>query len=159
MTDDYTSEPDTGSDDAAGLDADVLAVLSDEATWVTPAEDLGDRVAAAVRSEATLGGSTPEAAGIATHLSRRAWLGPALLGAAAALLLVVGGVVVLSAVGGGVEQNETLSAELISTGLIADVGGDIEITSLDSGLRIELDAPALPRRDNGAFYSGWVRTE
>ena len=28
-----------------------------------------------------------------------------------------------------------------------------------SGLRIELDATGLPRRDNGLFYQAWLRNE
>ena len=39
-----------------------------------------------------------------------------------------------------------------------DVGGSIDVTSFDSGLRIDLEAPGLPRRDDGKFYEGWVRT-
>ena len=64
---------------------------------------------------------------------------------------------VLSALS-GVDETETFSAELISTGLIPDVGGDVDISSFDSGLRIDLVAPGLPRRDDGTFYEGWVRT-
>ncbi len=46
----------------------------------------------------------------------------------------------------------------LNPGLIPDVGGGIDVTSFDSGLQIDLSAPGLPRRDDGAFYEGWVRT-
>jgi hypothetical protein len=89
---------------------------------------------------------------------RRTWIRPALLGAAAAITFLFGGIVVLSALGGVDVGSDTFSAELTSTGLLPDVGGDIEVTSFDSGLRIDLEAPGLPRRDDGKFYEGWVRT-
>ncbi len=51
----------------------------------------------------------------------------------------------------------TFDAELVPTGLVPDVEGTIEVTELDGGLQIELDAPSLPRRVHGAFYEGWLR--
>ncbi len=81
-----------------------------------------------------------------------------MLGAAAAVTFLFGGIVVLSALSGADGGSDTFSSELISTGLLPDVGGDVDLTSFDSGLRIDLEAPGLPRRANGKFYEGWVRT-
>jgi hypothetical protein len=140
------------------IDAELAALLADPNNWVEPPEGLDDGIVAAVRSEAALGAGAPHLAAISPRGARR-WgtLRPALIGAAAAIVFVFGGIVVLSALS-GVEETETFSVELISTGLILDVGGDVDVTSLDSGLRIDLSARGLPRRDDGAFYEGWVRT-
>jgi hypothetical protein len=140
------------------IDAELAAMLADVTMWVEPPSGLGDRIADAVRSEAELGVPEANQAGVLSlDGRRRTWLRPALLGAAAAIVFLFGGIVVLSALS-GVEETETFSAELISTGLIPDVGGGIDVTSFDSGLQIDLSAPGLPRRDDGAFYEGWVRT-
>jgi len=169
------TEPDIPEDqaledtDALGgpdaLTTDIAALLAAPGTWINPPAGLDDRIAAAVRSEAELGAADPivwegRVEGGAQGLRRRAWLRPALFGAAATIVALFGGIVVLSGLSGvsGVEETETFSAELISTGLIPDVGGDVEVTSFGSGLQIDLVAPGLPRRDDGAFYEGWVRT-
>ena len=142
------------------LDADIVALLADASTWVEPPSGLSDRVVAAVRSEATLGAdpdpvSSPVLLGAAP---RRTWFRPALIGAAAAIAFLFGGIIVLSALSGAEIGTDAFSAELTSTGLVSDVGGNINVTSFDSGLRIDLDAPELPRRDDGEFYAGWMRT-
>ena len=59
---------------------------------------------------------------------------------------------------GGSPGNEVFAAELVPTGLVPDVEGSIEVTSFSSGLRIDLDAPSLPRRDDDLFYEAWLRT-
>ena len=113
-----------------------------------------------MRSEATLGDAEPQAVvdrGLPAS-RRRSWVRPALLGAAAAITFLFGGIVVLSALGGADTGTDTFSAELTSTGLLPDVGGSIDVASFDSGLRIDLAASGLPRRDDGKFYEGWVRT-
>lgn len=142
------------------LDADIVALLAEASTWVEPPSGLSDRVVAAVRSEATLGAdpdpvSRPVLLGAAP---RRTWFRPALVGAAAAITFLFGGIIVLSALSGAEVGTDAFSAELTSTGLVPDVGGSIDVTSFDSGLRIDLEAPGLPRRDDGKFYEGWVRT-
>ena len=140
------------------IDAELAAMLADVTTWAEPPAGLGDRIVDAVRSEADLGAPGADRAAAASLVGRRrTWLRPALIGAAAAVVFLFGGIVVLSALS-GVEETETFSAELVSTGLIPDVGGGIDVTSFGSGLQIDLSAPGLPRRDNGAFYEGWVRT-
>lgn len=153
------------SDDAdiegidAVLDADLAALLAVQSIWVEPSTDLGDRVVAAVLSEAILGEAEPTVSVVGLPPGRRrSGLRPALLGAAAAITFLFGGIIVLSALSGADGGSDTFSAELISTGLVPDVGGDIEVTSFRSGLRIDLEAPGLPRRDDGKFYEGWVRT-
>jgi hypothetical protein len=39
------------------------------------------------------------------------------------------------------------------------VTGSAELERTDSGWRIDLDAPGLPRLDGGRFYQAWLRDE
>lgn len=159
------------ADDAGRLSAlfsnevgsDVSDLLGDAALWDQPSVDLGDRIVAAVSSEADV--SAPARAssregddGVVVSMFSSRRVRTAVLGSAAALAMLFGGIVVLSALSGNPEE-EDFSAPLVPTGVIADVGGEVEVTSLDSGLRIELDAPSLPRRANGEFYEGWLRLD
>jgi hypothetical protein len=148
MTGDRTPDPDLPPID---LGADVRALLADASTWVEPAPDLGDRVVAAVASETTSPIPAPGAAGRA----RWRFLRPALIGAATAVVLLFAAVVVFSALGGS-DVDQPVAVELVPTGLVAGAAGDIEVSSTSSGLRIDLDAVGLPRRDDGAYYEGWV---
>lgn len=139
----------------AEFDAEISELLADPGMWDSPSEDLGDRIVNAISSESV---DSPETfAARAGQRGRRTWVRPALLGAAAAIIFLFGGLVLLSGLS-GVEDVDSFSAELVSTGLIGDQSGDITVTSFDSGLRIELDAASLPRRDNGSFYEGWLKT-
>ncbi len=147
MIGDQTSDPDLPP---IGLGADVRTLLADASTWVEPGPDLGERVVAAVASEAT-SPIPAAAAGPGRWRSVR----PALVGAAAAVVLLFAAVVVFSALGGS-DADRPLAVELVPTGLVAGAAGDIEVSSTPSGLRIDLDAVGLPRRDAGAYYEGWV---
>ncbi len=148
MTGDQTPDPDLPP---IGLGADVRTLLADASTWVEPGPDLGERVVAAVASEATSPIPAADAAGPGRWRSVR----PALVGAAAAVVLLFAAVVVFSALGGS-DADRPLAVELVPTGLVAGAAGDIEVSSTPSGLRIDLDAVGLPRRDAGAYYEGWV---
>lgn len=143
------------------IGADISDLMGDAALWEQPSADLGDRIVAAVSSEADVSTPAPASVGengggavVSMFSSRR--VRTAVLGSAAALAMLFGGIVALSALSGNPEQ-EDFSAPLVPTGVIADIAGEVEVTSLDSGLRIELDAPSLPRRANGDFYEGWLR--
>lgn len=148
-SDDRTDAPTGEPIDQLGDEVAVL--LADPQLWEEPPAGLEDRIVGAVHSEANVGAPP-------TNRRQRSWLRPALLGAAAAVLLLFGGVVVFSALNGAT-GTDRFSAELVPTGLVADVEGSIEVTSFRSGLRIELDAISLPRRDGGQFYEGWLRTD
>jgi Anti-sigma-K factor rskA, C-terminal len=143
---------------------DVADLLADPAMWEVPSADLGDRIVAAVSSEAHVdpmptGPTVSEgSSGSVVRSSRFAQVRPALLGAAAAMLLVFGGIVALSALSGN-PQPEDVAGDFVPTGLLPDVGGTVEVTSFDSGLEIVVDAPSLPRRANGEFYEGWLRLD
>ena len=149
------SSTESNADFSAEFDAQISALLADPIMWDSPGDDLGDRIVNAISSESA---DAPETlAAPAGPSGGRGWVRPALLGAAAAITFLFGGLVLLSGLS-GVEDIDSFSAELVPTGLISDQSGDITVTSFDSGLRIELDAASLPRRDNGSFYEGWLNT-
>lgn len=134
-------------------------LLGDPRAWIRPDPDLSDRVLAAVRSEIDRGPRSDEEfedvppAGRRPARTRRSGSSrSAVIGVAAALAVLLGAIIVLSALSGAPEQ-EDLRAELVPTGLLADVdGGEIVVTERDSGLQIDLDAPSLPRRAGGPYY-------
>lgn len=154
------------ADDAGGLGAlfeeevgtDIADLLGDPSMWSQPSDGLGDSIVAAVTSEAHVGTTSGVDDGNVVSMSRFRSLRPALIGAAAAIALLFGGVVVLSAISGNPTPEE-FSSPLVPTGVLPDVGGEVAVTSLQSGLRIELDAPSLPRRADGEFYEGWLRLD
>ncbi len=154
------------SDDTGGLGAlfgeevgdDISDLLSDPSMWSQPSDGLGDQIAAAVASEANVGVAGHAGVGTVVSMSRFRRLRPVVLGAAAAIAVVFGGIVVLSAIAGNPTPEE-FSSPLVPTGLVPDAEGEVAVTSLQSGLRIELDAPSLPRRADGEFYEGWLRLD
>lgn len=157
---------------AADVGDDIAALLADPDLWASPSSDLAESIVAAIGDEA-VGARTapttdadaaplaPSAAGgrrVAATADRLWSWRPAVLGAAAALILLLGGVLVFSALGGA-DDDELFAGELVPTGAIPDVGGEITVRSTESGLRVELDATGLPRRENGQFYEGWLRLD
>ena len=81
----------------------------------------------------------------------RAGLTLALLGTAAAAVLAFMLVVAPN------RDSQSVEFGLNGTGLVAGAQGTAEVTREESGLRIELNATGLPRRDNGLFYQAWLR--
>jgi hypothetical protein len=56
-------------------------------------------------------------------------------------------------------DNESVQFALTPTELAPGAEGTAEVTPEESGLRIELNATGLPRRDNGEFYQAWLRND
>jgi Anti-sigma-K factor rskA, C-terminal len=83
----------------------------------------------------------------------RAGLSLALLGTAAA------GILALMLVERPSPDSDSEEFALTSTDLARGAEGTVEVTSEESGLRIELNATGLPRRDNGTFYQAWLRND
>ena len=83
----------------------------------------------------------------------RAGLTLALLGTAAAVILALMLVVRPS------PDSDSEEFALASTDLAPGAEGTVEVTPEESGLRIELNATGLPRRDNGTFYQAWLRND
>lgn len=136
----------------------VSDLLADPAMWEWPAEDIADQVIDAISADA--GEIVPEVVDRHDTPSgeRAGWspqMRPAIIGVVAAIVLLFGGVLALSALSGNPRQPD-FTADLVPTGLLADVSGSVEVTARSSGLQIELDAPSLPRRAGGQFYEGWL---
>ena len=59
--------------------------------------------------------------------------------------------------------DQTDNAERMEAALSSEqspeLTGTAEFTRTDSGWRIELDAPGLPRLDDGEFYQAWLRND
>jgi TPR repeat protein len=83
----------------------------------------------------------------------RAGLTLVLLGTAAAAILAAVLLVRPS------PDNESVQFALTPTELAPGAEGTAEVTPEESGLRIELNATGLPRRDNGEFYQAWLRND
>lgn len=146
-----------GLDPAERAELDeVRALLADPATWAEPDPGLEDRVVAAVGAEAAShqqgAPSAPDPPGLRRRLGTRTRA--AAVGLAAAAAAVVTLLVVSSEPDpGGVEF------ALEGTDLRPDATGSVTVRSGRSGLRIDLDAAGLPRRDDGRFYQAWLRND
>ncbi len=171
-----------GSNDAldpaeqAELDA-LNALLSDPSLWDEPSADLGDRVVAAIGADRattnpvavpespvqprnTSTSAEPSAEVIALGGPRarvgRRWMQPFAAGAAVAAAVALGVVMV----GRRTDDGSATVLALAGTELApSGVSGTARITETESGLRIELDASGLPRREGRQFYQAWLKGE
>lgn len=139
---------------------DIGELLHDPTLWADSPAGLAERVVAAVRSESVLDGPDPVVERSGEHGTRRlaTWIRPVILGVVGTLFVLFGGIVVLSALS-DVEQVETFTVELTSTGALPDVAGDVTVSEFDSGVRIELVAPSLPAREPGTIYAATVQRD
>jgi hypothetical protein len=131
----------------------VRRLLGDEAVWAEPDPALEQRVVSAITAATS---APPAPTSRATQRAQRRWrrLPYAVLGAAAAVLLAIG-------LGVGLTRNEgaptQFTAALTGTALAPNASGTATMTKTTSGWRIEVQAPGLPRRDNGEFYEAWLK--
>lgn len=140
----------------------VVSLLADPAMWA-PAPDhvVGEVLrSAGVDTALESGSDMPTAGGRrSVGASTRSWrwrqVRAGIVGGVLTIVFLTAGIVAFSAAGEP-PAVATFDAELTPTGLVPDVDGTIEVTELDGGLQIELDAPSLPRRVQGAFYEGWL---
>jgi hypothetical protein len=162
------THPSLDSVERAELD-ELRALLADEAMWAVPADDLEDRVVAAVADASTSApaplpppaSSTPVAPITSSPsvrrrsggAGRRGWM-IAVGGIAAALALVLGAGFLATR---DDDSTDSFDMALAPTDVVPDASGDATLTKTDSGWRIELDATGLPRLDNGRFYEAWLR--
>ncbi len=164
------SPPDDELEGMDALDDELAALLRDPSMWEEPTADLGSRVTAAVANEVSLvrepilrsvprnvppsGPAARPSRPSAPTPGRVAALRPnRWLAAAAALLVAIGawGIIRQRA------SDDAVRFSLQATDLIPGAQGKVKITSTDSGLRIELDASGLPRRDGTRFYQAWLK--
>jgi Anti-sigma-K factor rskA len=134
------------SDDNDLLDPDIVALLRDPSLWQEPGAGLEDRIASDIAEERRVV--------VPIGRARRAWpgrLAAAAIGAAAAAAIV------LIAVPRDDAQNADASIDIVGTDLAPGINGSADITSLQSGVRIEFSVKGLPRRDGNDFYQGWLK--
>jgi Anti-sigma-K factor rskA len=151
-------------DPAGDLDADsrleldeLRALLADEALWAEPARDLEDRIAAAISVEAGASSPPDRLPGKVVSLSdarrrrRGVRLGAVVAAVAAAAIVVIA--VAVTRQGG----DDGVQLALAPTQLVPAATGSARVFAEESGLRIELNATGLPRRDGGLYYQAWLR--
>ncbi len=146
-------DDDAAPDDRAGLD-ELRDLLADPTLWAAPPAGLEDLVAAAIASEAGAGAAAPVVP--VSARARRTPVAWRLLGVAAAVLLVVGVAVSVSRRSGG-GGGERFSMALAAPAGAPAATGSAKLQRTDSGWRIQLQAPGLPRLDGGRFYEAWLR--
>ncbi len=146
--------PAAGSGADPELD-DLRDLLADPALWAEPGIGLEDAVVAAVADAARAEAGRPSAPR-ATPRPRR-W---ALVGAAAAVAVVAVGVGVgLAGSGGDAEADMEVALRPPSSGTDGAAPASAELTRTDSGWRIELSAPELPRLAGDQLYTAWLRSD
>ncbi len=142
------------------LDAELAALLSNPSVWADPPPLLGPAVVARVCAEVStvsdqLRRSPDVAPGVRPIAHRRmSSRSVRLLAVAAGLALAIGSTSFLLS-----RQPTTPSTSfaLSATPLQPDAVGNVKITETTSGLRIELNATGLPRRDGNQFYEAWCK--
>lgn len=143
---------------------EVRAVLADPALWAEPPADLGDRVVAAIVDQtgdrAFIATGGPVAGDRPDRRGRHMPIRLELLAAAAALVVVVVvfafGLGVILRGGDGPDAEIRLAAP---AGASTSATGTAQVTREESGLRIQLEATGLPRRDGGDFYQAWLKND
>ena len=128
------------------LDPDIVALLRDPSLWQEPSAELEDRIVADIAEERRVV--------VPIGRARRAWPGrlvAAAIGAAAAAAIV------LIAVPRDDDQQADASIDIVGTDLAPGIDGSADITTLQSGVRIQFSVKGLPRRDGDDFYQGWLK--
>jgi len=142
-------------DPAGDLDAearaeldDFRALLADPSLWIEPDVDLEDRIVSAIAAEAK-----PPANVISLDARRRRMgrIGAVVAAVAAAAVLVIGFTVVRQ------DDDKGVELALAPTQLLPGASGSARVFAEQSGLRIELNATGLPRRDGGLYYQAWLK--
>jgi hypothetical protein len=138
---------DLDADERAELD-EFRALLADPSLWVEPDDDLENRIVSAIAAEAQ-----PPAKVISLDARRRrvGRIGAIVAAVAAAAILAVGFAVVRQ------DDDDGVMLALQPTQLVPGASGSARVFAEDSGLRIELNATGLPRRDGGLYYQAWLR--
>jgi Anti-sigma-K factor rskA len=139
------------------FEAELAELLRQPALWDTPSDGLAGRVTQAVATEVTtvrgrVSPATMTAGPGAREPStfrRNRWL----TAAAAAMLLVVGAAIVRTSS----PKEKWTTMALSATDLEPGAQGNARFASTRSGLKIELNATGLPRREGKQFYEAWLK--
>jgi hypothetical protein len=129
------------------LDAEFVALLGNPSLWQEPSDGLEDRIVAEISEERRVV--------VPIGRTRRAWpgrLAAAAIGAAAAAAIVL-----IAVPRDSDDQQADATIDIIGTDLAPGITGNADITSLQSGVRIDFSVKGLPRRDGNDFYQGWLK--
>jgi Anti-sigma-K factor rskA len=137
-------------EDRAELD-ELRALLEDPSLWADPPAELEDRVVSAIAAEPAV---TPQR--VASPASTRRPLKWRVVGMAAALLIAVGIAVTFVR---SRDEGEHFSLALAAPSGITSGDGKVDFLRTNSGWRVKLNAPDLPRLDNGRFYEAWMKND
>ena len=143
------SDSDVDPDERAALD-ELRALLADPALWVEPSPDLEDRIVSVIAGEA---GAQAKVVSLADARQRRRGR----LFSAAAAAVAAAAIVIVSLTVWRQDGDDGVRIALQATPLAPSASGAARVFAEDSGLRIELDATGLPRRDGGLYYQAWLR--
>ncbi|MEO8696793.1 MAG: anti-sigma factor [Acidimicrobiales bacterium] len=144
---------DLDADEQAELD-EFRALLADPSLWVEPAIDLEARIVSAIAAEAQPPVTARPPAKVINLDARRRRVGRigGIVAAVAAAAIVV---VALAVVRQDGDQGTEVA--LAPTQLVPGASGSARVFAESSGLRIELNATGLPRRDGGLYYQAWLK--
>jgi hypothetical protein len=139
---------------------ELRSLLDDEASWVEPAADLGDRVVAAAheaRPPVTPVAPVAPVVSLDDRRPPRRWRTVGLVAAACVLAAAVGGGVVawLGRAPGADYQVALAATELAP----ADATASGEVRDTPSGFKITLDVRGLPRTTDGHYYEAWLKDD
>ena len=138
-------------DDSSRAELDEFrALLADPSVWADPAPDLEDRIVSAIAAEAQPSGNVVSLSDARRRRSGR------VLAAVAAVAAVAIAFVAFAVVRQDSDDDGVMLA-LQPTPLAPAATGTARVFAEESGLRIELNATGLPRRDGGLFYQAWLR--
>lgn len=141
------------------FERELALLLADPSVWAEPADDLEDRVVAAVREQVRGQVASNVTSLDAARQRRRSsrWFAPlaaAAVGAAAAAAITVAVV--------GRDDDSTPVADgtitMAGSDLAPGLSGTADFTTETSGVRIVIRVPGLPRRDGDEFYEGWLKS-
>jgi Anti-sigma-K factor rskA len=133
------------------FDAELSLLLKHPAMYDSPSADLAAKVSQAVAKEV----ATVRTAGASQQIPVRRSSPMRWLSAVAAVVLVAVGGAALIRNSSPTERWTKVS--LTATGLAPRAKGYARFASTRSGLKIELDATGLPRRDGVRFYQAWLK--
>ena len=159
MTDDdrraaYLAEGDGGGLTAADVAAmdDLREYLRDDAVWIEPPAELGERITASIATEKAGAGAK-----VIPLAERRSLRWPlAIVGVAAAAVVAIVLVIALSG-GKGSSNRPQFATALAGTALAPHASGHVTLTKHAGGWRVRLDVSGLPRRDPPKYYEAWLK--
>ena len=165
---DFWAEPDPALEDR------VLAAVSADAGEATGTSFVPAIVAHHVAMASALSAGDDKVVSLAAARARRSRatsIGASLVAAAAVVVAVLALTTRPSTTSGDIAAPPItgtpsttaapagLDLAVTGTDLAPGTSGRLRLDETSSGVRIALDMPGLPRRDNGQFYEAWVKTD